>query len=217
MRVKNLLVVLPVLVVGCNSASTSPSAPSSAQLESLNIDPAEYNPAIRHFVTAQMEVETTAMANKVAPAFTRKDDFGKTATVGASDHPQMVIFVKFGCPCSVDATPIFNKLAHKYEGKIDFVGVIDKKAKDFSNQFRVSYPLIEEPSLKLMKAFDARASVYSALVARNGHIIKMWPGYSASWLQEMNGLMAKASATKETPFDPEYAPKEKASGCPFTG
>ena len=109
-----------------------------------------------------------------------------------------------------------NKLARKFKDRVDFVGVIDKEGKDFATQFQVAFPVVEEPSKGLMKKFDARASVYSALVARNGHIVKMWPGYSAAWLKEMNGLMSKASATKETPFDPEYAPKEKASGCPFS-
>jgi thiol-disulfide isomerase/thioredoxin len=214
MRAKSLLVVLPMLVAGCNPGSSATPPPSASQLEGLNIDPAEFG-KIRHFVTTQMELETKAMTQKVAPAFSRTDDFGKTAKVGQGDRPQMVIFVKFGCPCSVDAQPLFNRLARKFDGKVDFVAVIDKKGKDFSNQFSVPYPILDEPSKGLMKAFDARASVYSALVARNGHIVKMWPGYSADWLKEMNALMAKASATKETPFDPQYAPKEKASGCPF--
>jgi hypothetical protein len=126
----------------------------------------------------------------------------------------MVVFIKNGCPCSIDAQPLFNRLARKYQGKVDFIGIIDKEGEEFSNQFLVAFPVVEEPSKGLMKAYDARASVYTALIARNGHIVKMWPGYSADWLKEMNALMAKASATKETPFDPQNAPKEKASGWP---
>lgn len=163
-----------------------------------------------------MELESKAQASRLAPAFVRKDSYGAEVRVGEGDLPQMVIFTKSGCPCSVDAQLLFSKLALKYKGKVEFVGVIDKGAQAFSTQYKASYPIVEEPSLGLMRAFDARASVYSALVARNGHIVKMWPGYSADWLREMNSLLAKASATKETPFDPEYAPKEKASGCPFT-
>ncbi len=203
-----------MLIVGCNQGSSTSVSPTASQLQSLNIDPAEYG-KIRHFVTAQMELESKAKTQKVAPAFSRTDDFGKPVKVGEGPRPQLVLFIKKGCPCSIDAQPLFNRLARKFDGKVDFVGVIDKEGKEFSNQFRVAFPIVDEPSKNLMKAFDARSSVYSALVARNGHIVKMWPGYSADWLKEMNSLLAKASATKETPFDPEYAPKEKATGCAF--
>lgn len=215
MRKELASLVLATTLVGCNLKPVATHASLNDQLVAANIDPAEYG-KVNHVVTAQMELETKAQANRLAPAFSRTDVFGKDARAGKGDRPQMVIFIKSGCPCSIDAQPLFNRLARKYQGKVDFVGVIDKQGKDFSNQFLVAYPVVEEPSKGLMKAYDARASVYSALVARNGHIVKMWPGYSADWLKEMNALMAKASATKETPFDPQYAPKEKASGCPFS-
>lgn len=205
-----LLIVPAALLVGCE-----PSAPTPANdLEALGINSSDYG-KVRHNVTAQMELESKAKVNRVAPTFERVDPFGKKVSVGAGARPQMVLFIKKGCPCSFDAQPLFNKLALKYKDKVDFVGVIDKGARDWSNQLSVVFPVVEEPSLGLMKAYDARSSVYSALVARNGHIVKMWPGYSANWLKEINGLLAKASATKPTPFDPEYAPQTKAAGCPF--
>ncbi|RYG17380.1 hypothetical protein EON82_23935 [bacterium] len=214
MRKELASLVLATTLVGCNLKPAETSAPLKDQLTAVNIDPNEFG-KVRHEVTAQMELETKAQANRLAPVFDRKDVFGKDARAGKGDRPQMVIFIKNGCPCSIDAQPLFNRLARKYEGKVDFVGIIDKEGKEFSNQFLVAFPVVEEPSKGLMKAYDARASVYTALIARNGHIVKMWPGYSAGWLKEMNALMAKASATKETPFDPQYAPQEKASGCPF--
>lgn len=211
MRLPRTLAVAPLLLVGCRPAAPAPADDLSA----LGIDPVEYA-RVRHAVTAQMELESQAQASRLAPTFDRKDSYGKEVRVGKGPLPQLVLFVKKGCPCSIDAQPLFSKLALKYQGKVEFVGVIDKEAQDYATQFKATFPVIEEPSLGLMRAFDARSSVYSALVARNGHIVKMWPGYSANWLKEMNALLAKASATKETPFDPEYAPKEKASGCPFT-
>ena len=221
MNARNLLVVLPmalVLVGGAAALSLRPASkiePASSDLEKLGIDPAEFG-RVHHDVTAQMELETKAQTNRLAPAFDRKDSYGHEVRVGALDRPQFVLFIKKGCPCSFDAQPLMNKLARKFKDKVEFVGVIDKEGQDFATQLQVAFPVIEEPSKGLMRAYDARASVYSALVARNGHIVKMWPGYSARWLKEMNDLMAKASATKPTPFDPEYAPKEKASGCPFS-
>lgn len=221
MRAKNLLFAVPIVFAGLAGAAvwafrpSGPPKPSEAELIRAGIDPAEFE-RTRHYVTAQMELETKAQANRIAPPFSRIDDYGKSVQVGPGDRPQMVLFIKKGCPCSIDAQPLFNRLAIKFRKGVQFVGVIDKGAKDFSTQSSVVFPIVEEPSKKLMKAWDARASVYCALVARNGHIVKMWPGYSASWLKEMNALLSKASGMKETPFDPQYAPLEKTSGCPFS-
>ena len=210
MRVSRKLFAAPLLLlVGC-----APTPPSGTDLESLNIDPAEYG-RVHHDVTRRMELESKAAANRVAPPFARKDDYGADVRVGKGPRPQFVLFIKRGCPCSIDAQPLFSRLALKYKKEVEFVGVIDKDAKAFATQFKAAFPVVEDPSLDLMRAYDARASVYCALIARNGHIVKMWPGYSAAWLEDMNALLAKAAAVEETPFDPQYAPVEKASGCPF--
>ncbi len=205
MRLHPLLFALPILLAGCQ-----PPAP----VDDFGVDAAELA-RVKHDVTAQMELEAKAQTNRLAPAFSRTDTYGKAVAVGKGEKPQFVLFIKRGCPCSIEAQVLFNKLARRYDGKVEFVGVIDKDSQNFATQFKSAFPIVDEPSKGLMKAYDARASVYSALVARNGHIVKMWPGYSAGWLKEMNGLLAKASATPEKPFDPEFAPKEKASGCPF--
>lgn len=212
MRLHPLLFVLPALLSGCRPAAPTASA---SDLAALNIDPAEFG-RVKHFVTARMELESKAAANKVAPAFTRKDPYGTEVSVGKGPRPQFVLFIKRGCPCSIDAQVLFSRLALKFKDSVEFVGIIDKDGKEFATQFKASFPVVEEPSLGLMKAFDARASVYCALVARNGHIVKMWPGYSGPWMKEMNALLSKAAAVKETPFDPQYAPEEKTSGCPFS-
>ena len=209
MRVPRSLFAAPILLIGC-----APTPQSGTDLESLNIDAAEYG-RVHHFVTDQMELESKAVANRVAPPFSRKDDYGAEVSVGKGPRPQFVLFIKRGCPCSIDAQPLFSRLALKYKKDVEFVGVIDEDAKEFATQFKATFPVVNEPSLDLMRAYDARASVYCALVARNGHIVKMWPGYSAAWLKDMNALLAKAAAVKVTPFDPQYAPVEKATGCPF--
>ena len=208
MRFLNPLFAAPILLLGC-----APK-PAEDSLESLNIDAAEYG-RTRHFVTAQMELESKAAAQRLAPPFVRKDEYGMEVSVGKGARPQFVLFIKRGCPCSIEAQVLFSRLALKYRKEVEFVGVIDKDAKEFATQFKATFPVVNDPSLNLMRAYDARASVYSALVARNGHIVKMWPGYSAAWLGEMNALLAKAAAIEETPFDPQFAPKEKATGCAF--
>jgi hypothetical protein len=132
--------------------------------------------------------------------------------------PQFVLFIKDACPCSIDAQPIFNKLAERFKSKVQFVGVIDGDqiaAKKFASQFSVEFPVVGDKDLTVIHKFGAQAGVFSALLARNGHLIKMWPGYSADLLAKMNHEMSQATDSKETPFDPEYAPKKKTTGCAF--
>ena len=75
--------------------------------------------------------------------------------------------------------------------------------------------MIPDPSLRLIHGFKALGAIFTALVARNGHIVKMWPGYNIEMLAQMNELLSEEAGVKETYFDPQYAPKVKTAGCAF--
>ena len=75
--------------------------------------------------------------------------------------------------------------------------------------------LLADPKLEIIHAYKAQQSVYSALVSKDGHIVKLWPGYSSDMMQEMNKLMAEEVGEPARAFDTQYAPKEKTSGCYF--
>lgn len=167
-----------------------------------------------------MELEADAMKNRRAPEATVPTNLGTTFHVAPDNafRPQFVLFIKQGCPCSVDAQPFYNRLARKFTGKIDFVGVIDADAagaKSYATQFLCAFPVIADPGFSLIHGFKALGAVFSALVARNGHIVKMWPGYNVDMLGQMNQLLSEESGIKETYFDPQYAPKVKTAGCAF--
>lgn len=174
-----------------------------------------------HVITPQMEVESAAMAHQVAFSGAYKDLSGRAVQVGGSSRakPQYILFVKDGCPCSIDAQPIFNRLLKKFEGSVDVLHLTDAdsaKATKYASMFKVTAPIVTDTKLAAMKGFGAKAAVYSVLIARNGHIIKLWPGYSADMLREMNETLSKAAGVPVTPFDPTYAPKKKTSGCSFS-
>ncbi|AIE87653.1 peroxiredoxin family protein [Fimbriimonas ginsengisoli] len=177
-------------------------------------------PNVRHLVTQAMMEETAAQMRKVAPTMSALDSEGKPVTLGVRNakRPQFVYFVLDGCPCSYDAEPLFHKLSRKFLGKVDFVSVTNagqKKAHDWSVQMLVNYPVVPDPEKKIIHAYEAKASVYSALLSTDGHIIKMWPGYSVDLLKDINAEMTKAANVPLTPFDPEYAPTTRATGCAF--
>ncbi len=175
----------------------------------------------RHLVTREMEIETFAMRNRLASEVTATTELAKPIELArrGAERPQFVLFIKDGCPCSIDAQPLFNTLARKFKGKVDFVGVIDgdrDHALRYAEQFSAAFPVVPDADLRIARDYGAKAGLYSALIARNGHIVKMWPGYSADMLREMNCLFSGEAAIKETPFDPLYAPKQKAAGCAYT-
>lgn len=174
---------------------------------------------VRHPVTRPMEVATDAAARKPAPILSLTSYDGKPVALGTpSARPTFVYFVKEGCPCSFDAEPLFKDLSRHLGGNVDFVAVIDadaKGAKKWSTEMLVPYPLVSDPKAHAMRAFGAVSSVYSALLDREGRIVKMWPGYSRGFLREMNARMSDLAGVSERPFDTKYAPIEKATGCAF--
>jgi peroxiredoxin len=167
-----------------------------------------------------MSKETGAKTEKFAPAFQLKDVDGKDVILASpgGERPQFVYFVLDGCPCSFEAEPLFHDLAERFEGQVDFVSVTDagvEKAKKWNVQMLVPYPVVSDPKKEVIKAYGAKNSVYSALLSKDGKIVKMWPGYSVRILQEMNAMMAKLSGVPEKPFDTKYAPVADSSGCAF--
>lgn len=174
----------------------------------------------RHPVTPEMVRKTNAEVKKLAPAFALKGTDGKTVTLASpgATRPQFIYFVMDGCPCSFEAEPLFHDLSKKYRDKVDFVSITDAepaKAKRWSTQMLVPYPVVSDHSLEVINAYQATNSVFSVLVDRTGRIVKAWPGYSVGILQEMNRKMAQLSDTPVTAFDTKYAPVKEASGCAF--
>jgi peroxiredoxin len=168
-----------------------------------------------------MVAETEARHNALEPTFKVKDATGADVIVG--DHqakkPQFVYFVLDGCPCSFDAEPLFHDLYKRFKGNVDFVSVTNgdlEKAKLWRTELSVPYPVIPDPKEEIIHAYGAKAAIYSALITKDGHIAKMWPGYSKDLLIEMNTVMSKLAGVPEKPFDTKYAPITKATGCAFS-
>jgi len=215
--IPRILYLLPSLVLGIAVATFALVESRAHAQNEAGIDFSQPH----HYVTREMELESEAMKNRRVPDEVVPTNLGRAFHIGADGglRPQFVLFIKQGCVCSIDAQPFFNRMARKFSGKIDFVGVIDADAgaaKAYASQFLVAFPVVGDSTLDLIHGFKAQAAVYSALVARNGHIVKMWPGYNADMLGEMNRVLSEAVGVKETPFAPEYAPLRKTTGCAFS-
>jgi peroxiredoxin len=179
---------------------------------------ADFKP--RHPVTAEMQAEVDDRALKAAPAFSLKDQEGKTVTLSElhKGKPLFLYFILDGCPCSIEAEPLFIRMYKHHGGAANFAGVIGSDvsiAKRWASDFETPYPVLSSADHKVMQEYGAPNSVYCAVISKGGKIVKMWAGYSAAMLEEVNALLAQEAGTEEKPFDPAYAPKELASGCSF--
>lgn len=174
----------------------------------------------RHPVTATMAEEAEATARKAAPPFDGVDASGRRRTLDALTHdrPLVLYFMKDGCPCSVDAEPLYQRMAAKFGAKANFAAVINggqMVADKWLKVMKTPYPVILDPDQRIIKDYGIERSVYLALIDPEGRIVKLWPGYSATMLKELNAALSQATGTEETPFDPLYAPVELSSGCSF--
>lgn len=176
---------------------------------------------VRHPVSREMLLDAAVFSEKAAPYFKLKDAHGIDVQIGGvGKKPQFVYFILDGCPCSLDAQPLFNKMYAKYKDKVDFIGVINTakaKAIDYAGMTTTVHPIVCDPDLTIIKAFKAKESTYNALIRPDGTIEKLWPGYSQDTLHDLNRRLAKLTGEKEVAFDAAYAPTKMTSGCYFYG
>ncbi len=173
----------------------------------------------RHVVTPSMAEASRGMVLRQAPAFTLKATDGAEYSLGEliREGPLLLTFIKIGCPCSEAAQPYFNRLRAAYP-HARILGVIDGDhgpANLWAKKIRVSYPLLLDPNLQLVRAYGVENSAYVVLVDQKGQIMMHWPGYSASMLQELGATLAGLTRSAVRPIDTLDAPVEFYSGCPY--
>ncbi|MFI5384634.1 MAG: TlpA family protein disulfide reductase [Fimbriimonadales bacterium] len=213
MRLAAILVTLGVAFAAAGGIMTY------VALEPKSGAPANSVPEVRHPVSSQMLLEASRMSERASPLFKLEDAHGIPVQLGGSGaKPQFVYFILEGCPCSLDAQPLFNALYRRYKDKVDFIGVINAgkaTALDYAGQTTTLHPIVCDPDLRLIRAFGVKQSTYNLIVRSDGLVDHMWPGYSRDILRQINARLAKLTGTPETPFDASVAPETPASGCYF--
>lgn len=174
----------------------------------------------RHPVTPEMWKHADEARGVDAPSFQLFSTDGSSLSLKdlTKNGPVFIYFVLQGCPCSIEAEPHFEALEQQFHGKVSFLAVTNAGAEDakkWKTEFAVPYSVASQPKLDLMHLYGVSRSVYSLLIGQDGKIIRMWPGYSASMLQELNKEMAQAVGRQPKKFDPKLAPEIMTSGCEF--
>ena len=91
----------------------------------------------------------------------------------------------------------------------------EKVARRWGSANHVEFPVVADPALEIVKSFGVTNSAFVALIDPDGRIDELWPGYSATMLQDLNRRAAALSGLKVKPFEAGEAPEDLYSGCPF--
>lgn len=171
-----------------------------------------------HPVTPELAQAAASLSQTRAPDFSAKDLSGNALTLSSltDKKPLVLYFIERECPCSKEAAPFLDQLQKLYSPKCTVVGVINAKpeaARAWAAQVGVSFPLIADPDMTIINAYGAVRSVYTALVAPTGKIVKMYPGYSEGTLTELSASIAELARIEPKTINTAGAPKTLTSGC----
>jgi len=171
-------------------------------------------------LTALAQEPTDFMIKKgaQAPKFTTvaSDDKQYALTELLKKGPVFLYFVKEHCGANPQAVPHFNSIAKAYEGKnVTFLAVInaDKKAhSEWAKTFKSPTTALLDPDKKLIKEYKIRFSQSAVMVAPDGTVAKVFPGYGQASLDDLNASMAGVAKMEVPKLDFSNAPKNPRFG-----
>lgn len=151
------------------------------------------------------------LQGKKAPAFSAKATDGKTHTL--KEHlakgTTFLYFIKEGCPVNHVAAPHVQKLAKAYGDKANLVGVYNgsvSDAKRWAKTYASTYPIIEDPAMKTIRACGAVYSPWLIAVNKDGSVEKVFEGSAPKELEEISKMMAASAGVKQARLDFTGAP-----------
>jgi hypothetical protein len=176
--------------------------------------------AERHYVSAQQLTASGGMsARPLGPvAMVAHDGRRREWKELAGSRPVVIVFIKSGCPCSVEFEPFFHRLYQAYQGSVRFVGVIDgevETARQYAEANRVPYLVLADSERRLISRFRVENGAYVAVATPAGVLDTLWPGCSAEMMRELSRRIAELAGVAEQPVETSGMPRVLTAGCPF--
>ncbi len=161
------------LIVGCGTPSSTPASASSA----------------------------APVPGRTAPGFSLQalNDGGKTISLNDLTHENkpilLNVFASWCDPCRQE-TPDLVRMASKYAGKIQFVGVnmtqddSASDAKAFVKKFGITYPVLLDKNGDFMDAYNISGFPTTFLLSSKGKVISIHVGSLTE--QQMQAMITQA-------------------------
>jgi hypothetical protein len=216
-RAAALLACVIVLVcAGCWSFRPEPA-------ESRPATPARPSEAEVHYVTPRQLTSSGALAATALPILTATTDRDERFTWPRPEErrPLLLVFIKAGCPCSVELEPFFHRLQRAYADVAVFVGVIDADvatARRYAEANATPYAILADAQRQLIQRLHAENGAYVALLTaapNEATVDSLWPGCSGELVTQMGRRLAALAGVAERPLDVSGLPSAPITGCPF--
>jgi peroxiredoxin len=188
------------------SSTSAPSKETAVVPEVHYVTPAQLTAAAQ---LGEQRITLTGMTHEGRPF-----DWSRFA-VG---RPVVIVFIKQGCPCSVQFEPFFRRLEDAYSGAVRVLGIIDgdcATARRYVETAQVKHPVLADPERTLIGRFKAENGGYVALVRPDGTIAVLWPGLSASMMRDVSQQFALLADVEEQVIDTKDMPAALTTGCPY--
>lgn len=173
-----------------------------------------------HYVTPRQLAASGEWQDRPVAAFSAWGHDGKQydgqSLVG--DSPTVIVFIKKGCPCSVQFEPFFHRLERCYKGQVRFFGVIDGSVADarrYAEANGVPYPVLADPDRTIITCFKAENGGYVLLLKPDGVVDTLWPGCSVEMMKELGRKISTLAGVEEGPVEVSGMPRVLTTGCPF--
>ena len=174
----------------------------------------------RHFVTlAQLASSGESAGRRVMRNPVRLSD-GREITWEelSAGLPIVAVFIKDGCPCSIEFEPVFHRIARACSCACSSWALSMAQSmwrRSYAAANDVPYPLLADPERALIHDVAAKNAAYVALVSADGVIESMWPGCSAEMMQDLCRKIAACTGIEEQTVDFSGMPGPLTTGCPF--
>jgi hypothetical protein len=174
----------------------------------------------KHYVTPAQLLESGGLADRKVRSVSAVARDGTVFSWSGMNgtRPLVLVFIRRGCPCSVDFEPFFHRLASRYWDVAEFAAVIDAGADDahaYASANQTPYRVLADPDRAIIDRFEVKNGGYVALVRPEGAIDALWPGCSAEMMRELGRRIAELGAVTERPIDVAGMPGALTTGCPF--
>lgn len=168
-------------------------------------------------VWAAIQADAYLAVGETAPPIQGKGTDGKeydSATI-TKEKPLFVVFWKERCPHNKKASELFNAIHKAYAGKVPFVGIVNANAegaKSWVEQFGLNYALLPDASKEVIGAYKVKYSICTFEIGTNGKVVRVFEGYGADAMKQLNEAMAKAAGASVADIDLSGAPGRRTWG-----
>jgi len=165
---------------------------------------------------------TNVKVGQPLPPFTASGIDGKkylTSDLRNEGHPAFLYFINESDGTSRAMTSFFDRIVKAYQpGDTKVFGIInarEDKARSYQSEFQSPYQVLVDPNLSTINLLGVKSAPTVIMLDESGNVSKVWAGFSATALKEINTAMAGGAEGRAQTFDFGTAPSATKYGASY--